>query len=137
MFNPSERDASGEEPNMPPATSIVAGPTRKAIAKGQLLINGRWREASDGATMPTFDPTTEEQITDVAKGLPMDADDAIRAAANALELGPWSRLHHEERAKLLFRIADLMDQRAEDFAMREAMDMGMPYRDFRQIIMPH
>ncbi len=46
-------------------------------------------------------------------------------------------MHHEDRAKILFRMADLMDERAEDFAIREAMDMGMPYKDFREIIMPH
>lgn len=46
-------------------------------------------------------------------------------------------MHLEQRAKLLFRIADLLDERADDFAIREAMDMGMPYHDFRTIIMPH
>jgi aldehyde dehydrogenase (NAD+) len=39
--------------------------------------------------------------------------------------------------KILFRMADLMDERADDFALREAMDMGIPYSDFRNIIMPH
>ena len=46
-------------------------------------------------------------------------------------------MRHEDRAKILFRMADLMDERADDFAIREAMDMGMPYTDFRSIIMPH
>jgi len=110
---------------------------RKAIPEGQLLIDGRWRAASDGATMPTFDPTTERRITDVAKGSPADADDAVRAASRAFEEGPWSRMHHEARARILFRIADLLDERVEEFAIREAMDMGMPYRDFRETIMPH
>jgi aldehyde dehydrogenase (NAD+) len=110
---------------------------RKAIPEGQLLIDGRWRAASDGATMPTFDPTTERRITDVAKGSPADADDAVRAASRAFEEGPWSRMHHEARARILFRIADLLDERVEEFAIRETMDMGMPYRDFRETIMPH
>ena len=44
---------------------------------------------------------------------------------------------HEDRAKILFRMADLMDERSDDFAVREAMDMGIPYTDFRSIIMPH
>jgi aldehyde dehydrogenase (NAD+) len=46
-------------------------------------------------------------------------------------------MHHEARAKILFRIADLLDERADEFAIREAMDMGMPYRDFRETIVPH
>lgn len=112
-------------------------PTRIPLPKGQLLIDGRWRDAADGGTMPTIDPTTEAVITQVAKATPADAEAAVESAARAFEHGPWSRFHHEERAKILFKLADLMDARAHDFALREAMDMGMPYRDFLDIIMPH
>ena len=114
-----------------------ATPKRKKVARGQLLINGQWRDARDGATMVTTDPTTEEVITEVAKASAVDAEDAVDAAWRAFEEGPWPKMHLEERAKLLFRIADLMDQRADDFAVLEAMDMGMPYHDFRTTIMPH
>lgn len=117
--------------------TTAAAPKRISIAPGRLLIDGKWRDAHDGAVMPTFDPTTEEKITDVAKASPIEAEDAVRAALRAFEEGLWSQVHHEERAKILFRMADLMDERADDFAIREAMDMGMPYRDFREIIMPH
>jgi aldehyde dehydrogenase (NAD+) len=112
-------------------------PTRKGIAKGQLLIGGKWRDSSSGETMTTIDPTTEAPITTVAKATVQDAQAAIDAAYAAFEKGPWGKMHHEERAKILFRMADLMDERADDFAIREAMDMGMPYTDFRTIIMPH
>ena len=112
-------------------------PTRKSVAQGQLLINGVWRDSSSGETMTTTDPTTEAPITTVAKATPQDAEAAIDAAYDAFEEGPWGKMHHEERAKILFRMADLMDERADDFAIREAMDMGMPYTDFRTIIMPH
>ena len=114
-----------------------SNPTRKPIAQGQLLIGGVWRDSSDGATMTTMDPTTEEVITSVAKATPADANAAIETAYKAFEDGPWGRMHGEERAKILFRMADLMDERADDFALREAMDMGIPYSDFRNIIMPH
>jgi aldehyde dehydrogenase (NAD+) len=112
-------------------------PRRKAIPVGRLLIDGQWRDATTGETSTTFDPTTEAAITTVAKAGAGEAGDAVAAAQRAFEQGPWARMHHEERAKILFRIADLMDERAEDFAVREAMDMGMPYRDFRETIMPH
>jgi aldehyde dehydrogenase (NAD+) len=112
-------------------------PQRISIPDGQLLIGGRWRPAQSGETTSTSDPTTEAVIAQIAKGTPSDADAAVDTAYDAFEDGPWSRMHHENRAKLLFRIADLMDERAEDFAIREAMDMGMPYADFRSIIMPH
>jgi aldehyde dehydrogenase (NAD+) len=110
---------------------------RISISPGQLMIAGKWRDSETGETMPNFDPTTEEQTTIVAKGTAKDADDAVRAASRAFEDGPWSRMHHEDRAKILFRVADLLDARAEDFALREAMDMGMPFHDFVNIIMPH
>jgi aldehyde dehydrogenase (NAD+) len=110
---------------------------RKEIGPGQLLINGQWRDSETGETMPTTDPTIEAVITHVAKATSADADAAVKAAHRAFENGPWRRMHHEQRAKILFKMADLMDERAEDFAIREAMDMGMPYRDFREIIMPH
>ena len=117
------------------ATSV---PVRKAIAPGQLLIDGRWVDAASGETLATTtDPTTEDVITSVARAGPGDADAAVAAAARAFETGPWGRMHHEERARILFRMADLMDERADDFAIREAMDMGMPYRDFCDVIMPH
>jgi len=112
-------------------------PKRTKIPRGQLLINGNWRDGKSGETMTTVDPTTEEVITEVVKGSPQDADDSVDSACRAFEEGPWSRMHLEERAKMLFKIADLMDERADDFALRETMDMGMPYHDFRSIIMPH
>lgn len=112
-------------------------PARKSIDPGRLLIGGAWRDAADGATMTTSDPTTEAEITSIAKASPVDADAAVQAATRAFEDGPWGRMHHEERAKVLLRMADLMDARTDDFAIREAMDMGMPYRDFRAIVMPH
>ena len=112
-------------------------PQRKPVSKGQLLINSKWKDSSSGETMTTTDPTTEAPITEVAKATPEDASQAVEAAYAAFEHGPWSRMHHEERAKIMFRIADLMDERREEFALLEAMDMGMPYSDFISIIMPH
>jgi aldehyde dehydrogenase (NAD+) len=112
-------------------------PQRKRFPRGQLLIDGQWRDASDGATLPTLDPTTEETITEFAKATIGDVDAAVQAARTAFETGAWPHMHHEARARVLFRVADLLDERAEDFALREAMDMGMPYRDFVDIIMPH
>jgi aldehyde dehydrogenase (NAD+) len=119
------------------SSAINTLPRRKDVAPGQLLINGKWCDASDRATMTTSDPTTERVITSVAKAAPADVSAAVEAAAEAFEGGPWPRMHHEERAKILLKMADLLDERVDDFAIREAMDMGIPYRDFREIIMPH
>ena len=110
---------------------------RVPIAPGRLLIDGRWVDSVAGETMAVTDPTTEATITHVQKASARDAELAIDAAHRAFESGPWGRLTHEDRAKTLIRIADLMDARAQDFAIREAMDMGIPYTDFRTTIMPH
>jgi aldehyde dehydrogenase (NAD+) len=107
------------------------------MAPGQLLIDGEWRHARDGATMVTTDPTTEDVITTVAMASPADVEDAIDAAHGAFESGVWSRMQTEQRARVLFKIADLIQEREEDFALREAMDMGVPYHDFRALVIPH
>ncbi len=119
------------------AASPTYSPERRSIAPGQLLINGAWVDAQSGETMDVVDPTTEQAFTHVQKASVVDADRAIDAASDAFETGPWGRMRHEDRAKILFKMADLLDDRAEDFALREAMDMGMPYTDFLSIIMPH
>lgn len=84
---------------------------RRDIPRGQLLIGGRWVDAEAGETMSTVDPTTEAVITEVQKGSATDTQKAIDAASRAFEDGPWGRMRHEDRAKILFRIADLLDER--------------------------
>jgi hypothetical protein len=110
---------------------------RQTIPAGQFLIDGTWRDARDGATMVTSDPTTEETITTVARASPADVEDAIDAAHLAFESGVWSQMPTEQRAQILFKIADLIQEREQDFALREAMDMGVPYHDFRAVVIPH
>lgn len=119
------------------AHESTALPQRKRLPPGQLLIDGEWRDATDSATLPSVDPTTEETITEFAKATIADVEAAVESARRAFEEGAWPRMHHEARARLLFRVADLLEERAEDFALRESMDMGMPYLDFVNIIMPH
>ncbi len=112
-------------------------PQRVQLPKGQLLINHQWRDAADGATMPIIDPTTETVTTEVAKATIEDVNAAVESAHRAFHQGAWSRMHHEDRAKILFRVADLIDERGADIGLRESMDMGMPYHDFMEIILPH
>lgn len=120
--------------NLPP---IPEQPQRIPVEDGKILIGGKWQEAQTGETMSVLDPTTEEQVTLVQRAGVEDANAAVDAAYEAFEDGPWGRMHHEERAKILLKMADLLDERANEFAIREGMDMGMPYHDFRDIIMPH
>ena len=106
------------------------------IPTGNLLINGQWRAASDGQTKPTIDPATEAPIAEIALGTAHDAEDAIRAARTAFDDGPWPRMKPEERARILLKAADLIEANADDLAYRETVDMGMLWRDSREICVP-
>ncbi|MEU0466049.1 aldehyde dehydrogenase family protein [Amycolatopsis sp. NPDC006131] len=90
----------------------------------QLLIGGQWVNAASGRTFPTFDPATGEKITEVAHGAAEDVDRAVAAARRAFEDSPWSRTTPSERQRLIWRIGDLLLERAEQFAQLEALDNG-------------
>jgi hypothetical protein len=104
------------------ATAAADWQPHSQIPKGQLLIGGEWVNAQAGETMEVLDPTTEAVITQVQEASALDANLAIGTAHAAFEDGPWSKMRYEDRAKILFKVADLMDERADDdFAIREAM----------------
>ena len=114
----------------------VPSPQPVEVNSGQLFINGKWRDASDGSTFPTFNPTNEEIITEVAKATASDVNDAVENARNAFDHGPWGKMPGSERAKIMNRIADLMEERANELAYREALDMGKLYKDAAGIDVP-
>jgi phenylacetaldehyde dehydrogenase len=89
----------------------------------KLLINGEWVEARSGRTFATFDPATGEKLTDVAHAEAADVDAAVQAARAAFE-GPWSRMKANERERLIWRIGDLLSERAETFGQLESLDNG-------------
>src|SRR5688572_33133426 len=75
------------------------------MTRKQLLINGEWRDASDGATMPVINPATEEVIALVAAATRDDVDAAVAAARAAFE-GPWGQMPARERGGRRGRSAD-------------------------------
>jgi aldehyde dehydrogenase (NAD+) len=100
---------------------VKVGPTK-------LLINNRWVESTSGSTFPTVNPTTGEQICQVAEADAADVDKAV-AAARAAFNGPWrNKLSASERGKLLNRLADLIEKNADELARLEALDNGKPYK---------
>lgn len=91
----------------------------------QLLIAGDWVDAADGKTFGTINPSSEEELVRVAQASAADVDRAVTAARTAFEAGsPWSRMSPRERSHLLWRIGDLIDERAEEFAQLESLDNG-------------
>ena len=94
----------------------------------QLLIDGDWVGAADGRTFETIDPATDRPITSVAQAGPEDVDRAASAARRALEEGPWSTAPAAQRARLLNRLADLIEANAEELAQLESLDNGKPVK---------
>ncbi|MEV0297578.1 aldehyde dehydrogenase family protein [Nocardia sp. NPDC050710] len=89
----------------------------------KLLINGGWVDAGSGRTFATYDPATGDKLADVAHGEAADIDAAVRAARAAFD-GPWSRLKSNQRERLIWRIGDLLSERAEVFGQLESLDNG-------------
>ena len=100
-----------------------------------LFIGGREVQASDGGTFATVDPATEQVLAHVAKATPQDIDKAVRAARRA-GARSWGSLPGRERAKYLFRIARIMQERAREFAVLESMDSGTPIKESRDVDVP-
>jgi aldehyde dehydrogenase (NAD+) len=100
-----------------------------------LFINGREVQATGGETFPDVNPATEEQLTVVAKATPKDVDTAVRAARTA-QRRRWGNLSGRERAKYLFRIARILQERSREFAVLESMDSGKPIKESRDVDIP-
>jgi aminomuconate-semialdehyde/2-hydroxymuconate-6-semialdehyde dehydrogenase len=90
------------------------------------VIDGAEVASLDGATMADVDPYTREQWAEVALGGKADADRAVAAARRAFDEGEWPRLGYEKRQKLIHRLADLMEEHAEELALADTRDMGKP-----------
>ena len=105
--------------------------TRPEVRCTQLLIDGQFCDAADGATFGTFHPATEEKIADVARAGEKDVDRAVKAARRAFEEGEWRDMDARDRGRLLGRLAFPIEQHAEELAALETLDNGKPIRDAR------
>ena len=105
-------------------------PTVQAILSRDvvpLLINGEQVAAASGATFPTYNPATGDVLAQVAAGAAADIDQAVAAARQAFERGPWPAMSPAERGEALWRLADLIERNAEVFGQLETLDNGRPY----------
>ncbi|MFF0868532.1 aldehyde dehydrogenase family protein [Nonomuraea sp. NPDC003560] len=98
-----------------------------------LFINGEFVDGS-GSPFKTVNPATEEKLAEVASASSDDVDRAVQAARKAF--GGWSALPGAERAKYLFRIARLIQERARELAVLESLDNGKPIRESRDVDLP-
>ncbi len=102
----------------------------------RLWIGGEWADAEDGATFPSVNPATEEVIAEVAEAGERDIDRAVRSARGALRDGSWRRASPHRRSLLLWRLADLVDEHADELGLLEVQDNGKPYFEARRIDVP-
>jgi aldehyde dehydrogenase (NAD+) len=99
-----------------------------------LFVDGEFRGPADGRYVPTINPATEEPLAEVAYGGP---DDVIAAVESARTAHPkWAALPALERAKYLFRIARLIQERSRELAVVETLDGGKPLRESRDVDIP-
>src|SRR6202790_2756727 len=111
------------------ATALKIAPPDEKVSsfvsrKHKMLINGKWVGAASGKTFPTYNPATGEVLAHVAEGDAEDIDRAVAAARAAFDSGPWSKMTPAERGRLIWKLADLIEQNAEEFAQLESLDNG-------------
>ncbi len=94
-----------------------------------MYVNGAWRGAADGATRELVNPADGRAIVNVAEGNEADAQAAIEAARAAFDEGPWGASSAADRAALLFRVADAIDARRDEFSQMDTLNGGKPLRE--------
>jgi len=101
----------------------------------ELFIGGKWVKPSGGSYFETKNPATEQVLSRIAEANAADVDLAVKSARKAYEQ-IWSKIHPKERAKYIYRIARLIQERAREFAVIETLDGGKPIRESRDIDVP-
>jgi acyl-CoA reductase-like NAD-dependent aldehyde dehydrogenase len=102
----------------------------------RLLINGEWVDSADRSVTTLVNPATEETLCGVAGATPKDVESAVASARAAFDSGPWSKLDGGARAKLLWKIADLVERDAAEIARLETMNQGKPIFESAKIEVP-
>ena len=106
------------------------------VKPGKLLINNEWVEAQSGKRFDVVNPATEQKITDVAEGDKADVDSAVRVARQAFEEGPWRKMAARDRGRIIYKVAQLLDQHREEFAELETLNNGKPISETRGADLP-
>jgi betaine-aldehyde dehydrogenase len=94
----------------------------------KLWIDGKWVDSKGGGKMAVENPATGKQIAEVVDASPEDVNRAVEAARQAFYDGRWSRLVPSERSKAIWKLADLLEKHAEEFAKVESENTGKPYK---------
>lgn len=120
-------------------TTSATDPTEIAFLRQQpvkMLIGGQWVPAASGKTFATINPATGTVLAQVAEGESEDINRAVAAARKAFESGPWPKLTPSQRGRLLWRLAELVEQHTTELAELETLDNGKPIKYSRAADVP-
>ncbi|HOY28964.1 MAG TPA: aldehyde dehydrogenase family protein, partial [Flavobacteriales bacterium] len=101
----------------------------------ELFINGKWQKPRSGKYFDTINPANEQKLARIAEAAEADVDAAVKAARKAYDT-VWSKMPAAERAKYIYRIARLLQEKAREFAVIESMDGGKAIRESRDVDVP-
>lgn len=102
----------------------------------KLYINGKWVESVTGKTFESLNPATGEVLAVVSEAGTDDVDAAVKAARRAFDEGPWSKMSAAQRSRLIYKLADLMEEHQEELAQLETLDNGKPIRESSKADVP-
>ena len=100
----------------------------------QAVLDELRERPGTGDLIPVIDPATEEQIAEFTDGGAAAVDEAVARARASFEAEVWQSKPGNERAKVMWRIADLIDEHAEDLAQIDSLNTGMPYKQAHMIM---
>ncbi|MEH7107807.1 aldehyde dehydrogenase family protein [Bacillus sp. JJ1764] len=99
------------------------------VGKKKLFINGEFIESKSQKTFDSYNPATGEVLACVYEAGKEDIDLAVKAARKAFDEGPWSKMSNANRSRLMYKLADLMEENSEELAQLETLDNGKPIRE--------
>ena len=113
------------------ATAVSSASVHKGVEEfigkpRRMFINNQFVPSASGKTFPTYNPATGEIMAQVAEGDREDIDRAVKAARNAFENPAWADMSPSQRGRLIWKLADLLEARTEEFAQIESLDNGKP-----------
>lgn len=95
----------------------------------KLFINGKWEDSASGKTFESVNPATGEKLAVISEAGAEDVDRAVSAARFAFDEGPWSKISAASRSRLIYKLADLMEENKEELAQLDTLDNGKPIRE--------
>jgi aldehyde dehydrogenase (NAD+) len=133
----SELSRRGERAPVPADWTYAPAPESRDVVQLRerygLYVGGEWLKAAE--TYTTVAPSSEEPLAEVGQAAEADVERAVGAARDAFENG-WSSLPGSERAKYLFRIARILQERSREFAVLESLNGGKPIKESRDVDLP-